>query len=92
MVLEMIDFSLKGISMQIESSLRLSAQARGLSLTTSYPANLPEYFLGDPLRILQVLTNLVGNAIKFTERGGVELSFSPKMNRSSSWSATPESA
>ena len=76
MVLEMIDFSLKGISMQIESSLRLSAQARGLSLTTSYPANLPEYFLGDPLRILQVLTNLVGNAIKFTERGGVELSFS----------------
>ncbi|MBL0939832.1 MAG: PAS domain S-box protein [Gemmatimonadaceae bacterium] len=75
LVLEVIDFSLKALAMQIESSLRLGAQNKGLMLTTHYPAELPEHFSGDPLRLLQVLTNLVGNAIKFTERGGVDVYF-----------------
>lgn len=73
--LESIDFSLKGLAAQIESSLRLGAQHKGLSLVTHYASDLPEYFRGDPLRLLQVLTNLVGNAIKFTERGGVTVRF-----------------
>lgn len=73
--LESLDFSLKGVAAQIESTLRLGAQARGLTLTTRYPAEMPEYFVGDPLRVLQILTNLVGNAIKFTERGGVDVVF-----------------
>ncbi len=74
--LEERDFSLKHLALQIESSLRLGAQARGLFLRIQYPATMPEYFRGDTLRLLQVLTNLVGNAIKFTERGGVTVDFS----------------
>ncbi|ENO85703.1 MHYT domain-containing protein [Thauera linaloolentis] len=74
--LEHADFSLKGLTMQIESSLRLGAQAKHLTLATHYPPEMPEFFRGDPLRLLQILTNLIGNAIKFTERGRIDVVFS----------------
>lgn len=74
--LEAIDFSLKGLAMQIESTLRLSVQAKQLTLTTHYPEDMPEHFCGDPLRVLQVLTNLVNNAIKFTQQGSIDVVFS----------------
>ncbi|KRW60036.1 histidine kinase [Pseudomonas sp. TTU2014-080ASC] len=73
--LEQTDFSLKGLALQIESSLWPSAQPRNLTLTTDFQPDMPEYYKGDPLRLLQILTNLVGNAIKFTEKGGVEMIF-----------------
>ncbi|WP_454726829.1 MULTISPECIES: MHYT domain-containing protein [Cupriavidus] len=73
--LETIDFSLKEVTEHILASLRLSAQAKNLTLTMVYPAQMETYFKGDPLRIQQVLTNLIGNAIKFTERGTVSVEF-----------------
>jgi PAS domain S-box-containing protein len=73
--LEETVFSLRAMAMQVESSLRLGAHAKSLTLTTHYAPETPEYFLGDPLRLLQILTNLIGNAIKFTEHGGVDVFF-----------------
>ena len=72
-VLEPRDFSLRELCRDLLATLRLGAAAKGLGLGLEYPDELPEFFVGDALRLQQVLLNLLGNAIKFTERGQVRL-------------------
>lgn len=50
-----------------------SATAKGIRLTQSIDADVPDAILADPLRLRQILLNLVGNAVKFTQQGQVEL-------------------
>jgi len=71
--LEQMDFSLLAVCEQTLNSLSLGAQRKSLKLSLDYPEAEPRYFKGDPLRVQQVLVNMVGNAIKFTEKGSVVL-------------------
>ena len=71
--LEVQDFSLRALCGQILDSLRISASRKGLPLVLDYPETEPEFLRGDALRVQQVLVNLLGNAVKFTERGQVLL-------------------
>jgi PAS domain S-box-containing protein len=72
--LEQMDFSLLAVCEQTLNSLSLGAQRKSLKLSLDYPEAEPRYFKGDPLRVQQVLVNMVGNAVKFTEKGSVRLS------------------
>ena len=58
--------------------LSQAARQKGLNLIWSCSPSLPDHLLADPLRLRQVLLNLVGNAIKFTERGTVEVQAQPE--------------
>ena len=71
--LERRRFSLRELLQGVEQTLEAIAQKKGLTLELHVAPDCPEYLLGDPVKIGQVLTNLVGNAVKFTERGAVTL-------------------
>ncbi|MBN3818550.1 HAMP domain-containing protein, partial [Paraburkholderia sp. Se-20369] len=73
LVLERIEFNLSQLLDDVVSLLHPAATRKALALRFHKPDTVPEWVRGDPVRLRQILTNLIGNAIKFTERGQVEL-------------------
>ncbi|UOQ70230.1 PAS domain S-box protein [Hymenobacter cellulosilyticus] len=71
--IERIGFSLTTLLQQIEKSLHFKAEEKGLRFLIQTDAQVPQVLLGDPYRITQVLLNLAGNSIKFTEKGEVSV-------------------
>nr|WP_295787474.1 response regulator [Rhodoferax sp.] len=73
---EHIDFQLEDVLYGVTDLAVIKAQKKGLELLFRIDAQVPHAMVGDPLRLRQILTNLVDNAIKFTERGEVTVSIS----------------
>jgi len=73
MTVETIAFSLRRLFTDVESLLRVRACDRGISLRFEFETKVPDVILSDPTRLRQLLLNLVGNALKFTEQGGVRV-------------------
>lgn len=75
--LETLDFDLREVVEDVVELLAPHASEKGLELACDFSANLTTALRGDPHRLRQVLTNLVGNAVKFTEHGEVVVRVSP---------------
>ena len=71
--LEQNDYNLLSLIDELSSTLAANARAKGLHVDIHYDPALPTCLRGDELRVRQVLTNLLDNAIKFTEKGSVTL-------------------
>jgi len=71
LIIEPIPFDLRTTVEQLADLLVVRAEEKGLSLVVRYAHDAPRRVIGDPGRIRQVLTNLISNAVKFTEKGHV---------------------
>ena len=74
--LEEIDFNLTDAVEQTIEVLANNAYSKGIELSCRFDPTIPTNLQGDPTRLSQILTNLIGNAIKFTDRGGVSIDVS----------------
>ncbi|MFO0732596.1 MAG: ATP-binding protein [Nitrospiraceae bacterium] len=73
MDLEHIPYNLRDVVAETLELYREQAAKRGLALSATVAENVPALCQGDPYRVRQIVTNLMGNALKFTERGGVSV-------------------
>ncbi|MEI6061213.1 MAG: ATP-binding protein [Bacteroidota bacterium] len=73
MEIEQIDFSIRDLVEQVKQLLQHKADEKGIELMTDIGGNIPPVLLGDSVRLNQILINLAGNALKFTEKGSVTL-------------------
>lgn len=71
--IETLDFDIDVLINQISNQMTVAALKKGLKLEFEYDPILSHYLCGDPTKLRQVLTNFIGNAIKFTEKGGVKV-------------------
>ncbi len=71
--LEQRSFDLHALANEVVTVFAARARQKGLALGAEIEADVPALVVGDPLRLRQILLNLIGNAVKFTETGRVEL-------------------
>lgn len=73
---EHIDFSMHDLVITLISSFKAQASAKNVELTYDVDDDAKGFFMGDPVRLNQILINLIGNALKFTHRGYIKLNVS----------------
>lgn len=83
MTFEAVNFSLSNTVQSVIELLELTANQKQIKLLCKIDSNVNNFLIGDPTRLSQILINLVGNAIKFTEKGYVEI-FVSQLNETES--------
>lgn len=78
--LENIDFNLQSVALDVKELFLIKAIEKNIELVLNFDENIPAVLKGDPLRINQLLINLVNNAIKFTETGFVKIDISVQLS------------
>ncbi len=81
MELENVPFSLHGTILNVHTILFIKAEEKGIMLIQEIGEGVPDYIVGDETRLTQILINLTGNAIKFTENGKVTISVALQKKR-----------
>ncbi|CAG8476750.1 11004_t:CDS:10 [Diversispora eburnea] len=81
MTIEQIPFSLRSAVFGVLKTLAVKANQKKLDLIYDVDNGIPDQLIGDPLRLRQIITNLIGNAIKFTNEGEVVLSVHNKITK-----------
>jgi len=76
MELAQLDFSIRSIAGQVIDTLRHKAEEKGIEIFSVVSPGVPDVLIGDPVRLNQILMNLAGNALKFTEKGSVQIGIS----------------
>jgi PAS domain S-box-containing protein len=79
--LETIPFEVRQTIQEAVDLARPEAQKKQLTLSWHFASDIPAYLLGDPTRLRQIIVNLVGNAVKFTEQGVIEVAVSLETQR-----------
>ncbi len=87
--LQTIEFALEALTDEVAALMSPLAARKGLRFVTARAPGVHEMWLGDPLRVKQILLNLLGNAVKFTERGEVGLHIEPVLQTSAPESSAP---
>lgn len=85
MSLEPVDVHLSTTLTNCMAALEMQAQRKGLQFDLSVGSNVPDYVRMDPVRIGQILINLVGNAVKFTQSGGVAITIDVEPGDGCDW-------
>ena len=80
MQLESIPINLQKLIWEVLKMFRLSTKKRYMPLMSDVSPELPEWVLGDPTRLRQILINLLSNALKFTEQGHIQVNAAPHPN------------
>jgi signal transduction histidine kinase len=92
MTVESVDFNLRGLIAQTLMFWQGEARAKGLNLRVEGASTIPSSVRGDPMRLRQVLNNLVSNAMKFTTEGSVTLRLSAWVEEPSNYAVLIEVA
>lgn len=71
--IEAVPFNIEAVVEEVVEFFAISAYKKGIKLSCAIDSDLPSYVIGDGGRLKQVLTNLIGNSVKFTEEGKIEV-------------------